>query len=226
MLLVRLPYHFYFYLHSASREEAGSHWANYATCQEQRAGGLSSLPTAQSGYTTQNREARGNNAVALVSRAKSSHSMRTPHHLHSAGGTGANKSLTGFGERTMCSRGDVYVIHWGSEIARWKNLSVGHQACFHWAGSHSGRLAAADKLRDAGLRGVCVRVRLLRLLDGPDRGLVGGGGLRASAVSRAKGPGALHGHLPQRSGVNWSQLKGGGSGRGLTGGQWKTCDPV
>lgn len=156
MLLVRLPYHFYFYLDSASREEAGSHWADYATCQEQRAVGLSLLPTAQSGYTTQNREAHGNNAVALVSRANSSHSMRTPHHLHRAGGTGANKSLTGFGGRTMCSRGD-YRIHWGSEIARWKNLSVGHQARFRWAGSHSGRLAAPDRLRDAGLRGVCMR---------------------------------------------------------------------
>lgn len=141
MLLVRLRYHFYFYLRSTSRKEAGSHWANYATCQEQRAGGLSLLPAAQSGYTTQNREAHGNNAVAVVSRANSSHSMRTPHHLHSAGGTGANKSLTGFGGGTMCSPGDVYRIHLGSEIAHWKNLSVGHQACFHWAGSHSMRLA-------------------------------------------------------------------------------------
>lgn len=125
------------------------HWANYATCQEQRAGGLSLLPAAQSGYTTQNREAHGNNAVALVSRANSSHSMRTPHHLHSAWGTGANKSLTGFGRGTMCGPGDVYRIHWGSEIAHWKNLSVGHQACFHWAGSHSVRLAAPGKLRAA-----------------------------------------------------------------------------
>lgn len=50
-------------------------------------------------------------------------------------------SLTGFGGGTMCSLGDVYRIHLGSEIAHWKNLSVGHQACFHWAGSHSMRLA-------------------------------------------------------------------------------------
>lgn len=139
----------YFYLPSASREEAGSHWANYATCQEQRAGSLSLLPAVQSGYTTQNREAHGNNAVALVSRANSSHSM--PHHLHSAGGTGANKSLTGFGGGTMCSPGDVYRIYWGSEIAHWKNLSVGHQACLLSLGREPQR--ASCSTRQAARRG-------------------------------------------------------------------------
>lgn len=88
----------------------------------------------------------------------------------------------------MCSPIDVYRIHWGSEIAHWKNLSVGHQACFHWAGSHSVRLAAPDKLRAAlkGFKG-CLCVRLLHLPGGPGRGLAGGDGLTASASEQGKG---------------------------------------
>lgn len=160
--------------------------------------------------------------MALVSKANSSHSMRTPHHLHSAGGTGANKSLTGFGGGTMCSPGDVYRIHRGSEIAHWKNLSVGHQACFHRAGSHSVRLAAPDELRvrlTERFQGVCVCVRLLHRLGGPGRGLTGGDGLTAGAASRAKGPGAPLATCPRGAGRFGLRWRGGGSSRGLGGGQ-------
>lgn len=50
-------------------------------------------------------------------------------------------------------------------------------------------------------------VRLLHLLHGPDRALTGADGLTASAASSAKGPSALLGHLPERSGQVWSQVE-------------------
>lgn len=124
----------------------------------------------------------------------------------------------------MCSPGDVYRIHRGSEIAHWKNLLVGHQACFHRAGSHSVRLAAPDELRvrlTERFQGVCVCVRLLHRLGGPGRGLTGGDGLTAGAASRAKGPGAPLATCPSGAGRFGLRWRGGGSSRGLGGGQWK-----
>lgn len=112
IVTIRLPYHYInryiniynyinIYFYSARREEAGSYRASYATHREQRGSAVSLLPAGQSGYTTQNGEAQGNNAMTPVSRVNSSHSTLAPHRRHIAVITGANKSLTGFGWGTM-----------------------------------------------------------------------------------------------------------------------------